>query len=500
MKGFSVKDVFIRRNLPGDIWNLWLDDNGDGVGHPPNSLEDDGNLASITKIGKPNSDNLKLVPWILYLIGSPGEIRVYDSQNRVTGIVNGEVKEGIPASVSSIKDEAIILFDPSDSYHYEVVGTGEGAYTLEIASVRDKESTDFAALDIPIRVGVIHQYTIDWEALSKEEKGVTVEMDSNGDGIFEKTITVSTTLSGKDLEIACVKGDVNGDGKIQANDAILALRISAGLMTPTPQQSCAADMNEDGEVMANDAILILRKVAGLAAPDKQTVLNSGKSVKAILEEAHGVSGESIVVPVKVDNTDLLAGGDICITYDSTVLRAVDVISDDDILLVDNINEVAKVRIAFASSDKLNHNVLARVRFDILRDDTSPLKFESVEFYQRDADLMNVSKIDTKFSSWAIRPDHSALLQNFPNPFNPETWIPYQLKEGSEVSIRIFNVSGNLVRELRLGYKPAGLYISRDRSAYWNGRNEAGEFVSSGLYFYSIEAGEFIVTHKMIMLK
>ena len=93
-----------------------------------------------------------------------------------------------------------------------------------------------------------------------------------------------------------------------------------------------------------------------------------------------------------------------------------------------------------------------------------------------------------------------LEQNYPNPFNPETWIPYRLKNEASVSISIYNAAGRLIRTLDVGYKGAGAYLSRSRAAYWDGKNEAGEQVSSGLYFYSIHAGEFTATKKMIVTK
>ncbi len=95
---------------------------------------------------------------------------------------------------------------------------------------------------------------------------------------------------------------------------------------------------------------------------------------------------------------------------------------------------------------------------------------------------------------------SALLQNFPNPFNPETWIPYQLKDDSPVMIRIYNSAGILVRELDLGYKTAGLYDGKDKSAYWDGKDKFGLPVASGVYFYEISAGKFSAVKKMIVLK
>ena len=95
---------------------------------------------------------------------------------------------------------------------------------------------------------------------------------------------------------------------------------------------------------------------------------------------------------------------------------------------------------------------------------------------------------------------TALYQNFPNPFNPETWLPYQLATESPVTFGIYNVHGQLMRELNLGTQAAGNYLSRDAAAYWNGRDEYGEMVSSGIYFYMLQAGAFQATRRMLILK
>ena len=98
------------------------------------------------------------------------------------------------------------------------------------------------------------------------------------------------------------------------------------------------------------------------------------------------------------------------------------------------------------------------------------------------------------------PEKTALLTNYPNPFNPETWIPYQLSEPAEVTVRIYAVSGALIRTLNLGHQSAGLYHQRSRAAYWNGKNELGESVASGVYFYTLTAGDFTATRKMLIMK
>ena len=89
---------------------------------------------------------------------------------------------------------------------------------------------------------------------------------------------------------------------------------------------------------------------------------------------------------------------------------------------------------------------------------------------------------------SLIPDETALLRNYPNPFNPETWIPYQLAEPAEVTLTIYDGAGQLLRRLAVGHKAAGMYRSRSRAAYWDGRNQLGEPVASGLYFYTLTAG------------
>jgi len=102
---------------------------------------------------------------------------------------------------------------------------------------------------------------------------------------------------------------------------------------------------------------------------------------------------------------------------------------------------------------------------------------------------------------SIIPSHSSLLQNYPNPFNPVTWIPYSLKDSSDfVNIKIYNSSGQLIRTLDLGRRDAGVYASQSKAAYWDGKNEVGEEVASGTYFYSIKAGDFSAIRKMLVKK
>ena len=101
---------------------------------------------------------------------------------------------------------------------------------------------------------------------------------------------------------------------------------------------------------------------------------------------------------------------------------------------------------------------------------------------------------------AVLPEMTVLLPNYPNPFNPETWIPYQLANPSDVQITIYNTKGMVVRTLGLGHQSAGYYTERNRAAYWDGRNGLGESVASGVYFYQLQAGDISSMRKMVILK
>ena len=98
------------------------------------------------------------------------------------------------------------------------------------------------------------------------------------------------------------------------------------------------------------------------------------------------------------------------------------------------------------------------------------------------------------------PEQTQLLSNYPNPFNPETWIPFELSQDSKVSVTIYNVAGTPVRNISVGYLQAGSYVSQLKSVYWDGKSDTGERVSSGTYFYQIRAGDYTETRKMVILK
>lgn len=140
-------------------------------------------------------EKYKFEPYNIYDLDSPGELRVYDSQGRVTGLVNGEVKEEIPTSAYDHESKTVLIFNSTDSYNCQVIGTNEGIYELTITSVEEGEATSFDATNIPTSTNTTHQYTVDWDALSQGEEGVTLQIDFDGDGVFEQTITADSELT-----------------------------------------------------------------------------------------------------------------------------------------------------------------------------------------------------------------------------------------------------------------------------------------------------------------
>ena len=98
------------------------------------------------------------------------------------------------------------------------------------------------------------------------------------------------------------------------------------------------------------------------------------------------------------------------------------------------------------------------------------------------------------------PTQTQLLANYPNPFNPEAWIPFELSQYAAVTVTMYDVQGQRIRQLQLGLVTAGRYVTADQAAYWDGKSETGEAVASGTYFYQLQAGDYTEIRQMVILK
>ena len=290
----------------------------------------------------------------------------------------------------------------------------------------------------------------------------------------------------------CVKGDVNGDTRIRANDALLALQIAVGLIPdPTETQTCAADMNSDERVRANDALLILQTAVGLIPAASPTLVASSTApLKVRLSKTQGIDG-NVHAFLTVDNPQSVGGADIKIAYNTMALVATGVDSaGQDTILAANIDTPGVVQFSTTNLNAFDQELLATIHFKALQPDQATVELREMEFFG-----LNSFPIDA-----IIIPDKNLLGQNFPNPFNPETWIPYQLKDESAVTVKIYDVSGRLVRTIDLGQKSPGIYVTREQAAYWDGRNSFGERMASGLYFYTLRTKSYTQTKRMLLVK
>jgi len=128
--------------------------------------------------------------------------------------------------------------------------------------------------------------------------------------------------------------------------------------------------------------------------------------------------------------------------------------------------------------------------------------EQTYTYQLTVGFKSGAKLHSELITVTVRPliKETVLLQNYPNPFNPETWIPYELAKDANVSVDIYNAVGQRIRSLDLGFQPRGRYTKREKAAYWDGRNNVGERIASGVYFYVFSSGHYTATRKMVIVK
>jgi hypothetical protein len=248
-----------------------------------------------------------------------------------------------------------------------------------------------------------------------------------------------------------------------------------------------------------------------SAPSEQVL--SSWSVKFLAESAGNVdtvkSAGVVTVPVEdVDRYDVMdlpaiPGSNLrlsFITEEGSYLQDMKTPADEMIwkLQATSVNE-ALVKINFDASS-VPSEYLTVLLVDTETEERVNLR--SVSSYSYKDDIREFKLIVSRAHPevYAAIPDRTELLQNYPNPFNPETWIPFQLSDAGEVNIRIYNLSGELVRKLELGRREAGSYTARERAAYWDGRNQFGERVASGVYFYHIQTSDFNATKRMVILK
>lgn len=244
--------------------------------------------------------NQNLGEALIEAIRSPGELRVYDSEGRVTGLVNGETLEEIPNS--EYFDGIVVILASTDEYRTEVAATQDGSYGLALASIKDGDVTVFTATNVPIMSSATHQYRVDWETLSQGHEGVTIWIDDDGDGVFEKIITTDHELTVDEfiLQTATIVDfdpdtlNLKDNGKwvtayiempegydvrdIDGSTVMLNGIVPAYL----GKEGWAKAEANDGNLIDHDSDGILERMVKFDRNTVQTILSSGDNIKIII--------------------------------------------------------------------------------------------------------------------------------------------------------------------------------------------------------------------------
>ena len=310
-------------------------------------------------------------------------------------------------------------------------------------------------------------------------------------------------------------GDVTGDGEISPFDASLILQESVGeaaediypiyetateitdwfaaLGNSHDFMTSTADMSGDGVISAFDAAQTLRVSIGLPpvpvlAPGLASGLKSGRIKVSSYDD------QNLKITIDLNDASQVYAADMVLLYDPQMLTVTDVSGTDGTAewLSEYRTESGRLRISMAgAAQPTADGSLITVTFDSDGSRDAIEKLELADF------RLNGGLLRTRIENL---PKLFAVLQNYPNPFNPETWLPYRLSETADVSITIYNANGQAVRRLELGNQLPGYYVEKSQAAYWDGTNESGESVSSGIYFYKLQADRNASVKKMIIVR
>ena len=314
-----------------------------------------------------------------------------------------------------------------------------------------------------------------------------------------------------------------------AKDAIqwVAGAIPDGTQPSMPEEFPRWDVNSDGVVDVGDLVLVglhygedyrtLQAMAALSGVGRA----SGQQTRIHLEaknKIHVQGARLLQIDIHTDFANDLYGCQFDLRFDPASLEVVGVHAGEALAqdgasihwqapIVDNqkgrLTNATYVRRATKQGIDTS-GVLATVIFrakDVPLSGATRLELGHVRLL--DAEVRSIQAItETTWLNWEelVVPGQFALHTNYPNPFNPETWIPYELSESADVTLRIFDAQGHLVRTLAIGYQPAGYYLSQSRAAHWDGRNATGEHVASGTYMLRLQAQNFAQTRRIVVSK
>jgi hypothetical protein len=327
--------------------------------------------------------------------------------------------------------------------------------------------------------------------------------------VFDDDIELVITARGHVLGVPC---DVTGDGKVSAQDAMLILRATvedpADVFPVYDTVSelndyfeaygfsgdamlCMADPSGNGIISAYDAALAIQEAVGIVAL-APALGSAERSCKLRVEDC---TDGRLDVSIDLNDVRGVYSADIVMTYNPELMKLSDVSGTPAVsewLFEHGTSDTGQLRLSLAGiSQPLADGAIVTISFDVNGLSDAVKQLEIAEF------KLNEGMLKTEVKNL---PKAFALLQNYPNPFNPETWIPYQLSEPANVVVTIYSVGGQVIKRLELGVKMPDSYAEKSKAAYWDGTNQFGEQVSSGIYFYQLQAGSDRSVGKMIIAK
>jgi len=315
--------------------------------------------------------------------------------------------------------------------------------------------------------------------------------------------TVQPALKGFILNVGsapALQGDANGDGSVNLADfSILASVFGTA--------NASADFNGDGYVNLADFSILAANFGQSAVPTAPVASvshSAGRLSLRIPAKLH--RGDIVEVAVVAEDASLKAYS-FALGYDASMLQLLaggvaegDFLKDTLFVATEgDATENSRVFSATRSDSSEGTGVLTKLRFRVVAGGISE---DAIAL--RDVQMVDgsghFSRLPELHATLRTAPHKTRLLANYPNPFNPETWIPFELADDAKIKVQIYDISGRLVRTLDLGCRPAGHYADQSAAAYWDGRNFSGERVASGMYLYRLTAGDFSAMRRMVILK
>ena len=369
------------------------------------------------------------------------------------GILQPTRPSTFPDLVVEAPQASKVNLQPGESFSLEVSVRNQGAIAAPATTLRFYQSADSTITSSDVEVGSAsvralapNGLQISTLSLTAPTSPGTYDYGACVDPVGNERGTdnnCSTAVTITVEETAADPLDVNGDGQVTVMD-LVAVALFYGTQVSAGIGSLPVDVNADGVVNILDLTAVAQRIDA-----------AGGSI-------HGLSLEEV---------------------EAALLAVIDQMAD--------IEAIAEAPIGASTPQ----HVLPKGVYNNVADALTDAR----HFATGDVHAMLKGLLQALTELGAI-PETTALLPNYPNPFNPETWIPYQLAKPTEVTITIYAANGQVVRTLALGHQPAGIYQTRSRAAYWDGRNAFGEPVASGVYFYTITAGDFTATRKMLIRK